>query len=347
MNDDPRSDVINRQYERWVYPEPITDIPAWLDNNWQWFDPSHASPILWPDRGHKPEMDILIAGCGTSQAAVFAFTNPDAKVVGVDISQASLDHQRFLKDKYGLDNLELHLLPIEELPKLGRRFDLVVSTGVLMVTADPLAGMKALAECVRQDGAVAIMVYSKYGRFGVTLLQSVFRDLGLGQTEESVGMVRLATSLLGADHPARSYIKIAPDLTYDAGLVDTFLIERELTYSVDECLELIEGAGLVFQTWLLNSPYYAHELVGGPNEFYSAINALPEAKQWSVMDRFRATNGCHFFVACRPDRPKKSYSIDFASAEALNYVPLFRHNCGLEGNQAFRPGYRLALSPIR
>lgn len=290
-------------------------------------------------------MDILIAGCGTSQAAVFAFTNPDAKVVGVDISQASLDHQRFLKDKYGLDNLELHLLPIEELPKLGRRFDLVVSTGVLMVTADPLAGMKALAECVRQDGAVAIMVYSKYGRFGVTLLQSVFRDLGLGQTEESVGMVRLATSLLGADHPARSYIKIAPDLTYDAGLVDTFLIERELTYSVDECLELIEGAGLVFQTWLLNSPYYAHELVGGPNEFYSAINALPEAKQWSVMDRFRATNGCHFFVACRPDRPKKSYSIDFASAEALNYVPLFRHNCGLEGNQAFRPGYRLALSP--
>lgn len=345
MNDDPRSDVINRQYERWVYPEPITDIPAWLDNNWQWFDPSHASPILWPDRGHKPEMDILIAGCGTSQAAVFAFTNPDAKVVGVDISQASLEHQRFLKDKYGLDNLELHLLPIEELPKLGRRFDLVVSTGVLMVTADPLEGMKALAECVRQDGAVAIMVYSKYGRFGVTLLQSVFRDLGLGQTEESVGMVRLATSLLGADHPALSYIKIAPDLTYDAGLVDTFLIERELTYSVDECLELIEGAGLVFQTWLLNSPYYAHELVGGPNEFYSAINALPEAKQWSVMDRFRATNGCHFFVACRPDRPKKSYSIDFASAEALNYVPLFRHNCGLEGNHAFRPGYRLALSP--
>ena len=142
-------------------------------------------------------MDILIAGCGTSPAAVFAFTNPDAKVVGVDISQASLDHQRFLKDKYGLDNLELHLLPIEELPKLGRRFDLVVSTGVLMVTADPLAGMKALAECVRQDGAVAIMVYSKVRPIRVTLLQSVFRDLGLGQTEESVGMVRLATSLLG------------------------------------------------------------------------------------------------------------------------------------------------------
>lgn len=344
MGNDPKSDVINRQYERWTYPEPITDIPEWLKNNWQWYDPSHASPILWPDRPSRSGLDILIAGCGTNQAAVFAYTNPDAKVVGVDISQASLDHQRFLQDKYGLDNLELHLLPIEELPTLGRQFDLVVSTGVLMVMADPSAGMKALAECVRPDGAVAIMVYAKYGRSGVTLLQSVFRDLGLGQDEESVAMVRLATSLLGPDHPVRSYFKIAPDLTYDAGLVDTFLIGRELTYSVDDCLELIEGAGLVFQTWLMNSPYYAHQFFDAPNDFYSAINALPDATQWSVMDRFRATNGCHFFVACRPDRPKESYLIDFASGEALDYVPVFRKNCGFEGNAISRPGWRMPLS---
>ena len=68
-------------------------------------------------REYKPDLDILIAGCGTNQAAVFAFTNPDAKVVAVDISQPSLDHQQYLKDKHGLWNLELHLLPIEELPR--------------------------------------------------------------------------------------------------------------------------------------------------------------------------------------------------------------------------------------
>ena len=70
---DPRSDVINRQYERWTYPEPITDMPTWLTSHWQWYDPTHAHPILWPDRGYRPDMDILIAGCGTNQAAVFAY----------------------------------------------------------------------------------------------------------------------------------------------------------------------------------------------------------------------------------------------------------------------------------
>ena len=137
MSDDPRADVVSRQYERWRYPQPVLDLEEWSVNNWQWFDPSNAHRILWPDREYKPDLDILIAGCGTNQAAMFAYTNPGAKVVAVDVSQPSLDHQQYLKDKHGLWNLELHLLPIEELPTLGLEFDLIVSTGVLMVLADP------------------------------------------------------------------------------------------------------------------------------------------------------------------------------------------------------------------
>src|SRR5690242_15561037 len=175
---DPRADVVSRHYERWRYPEPIRDLESWSVNNWQWFDPSHAHRMLWPDREPRADVDILIAGCGTNQAAAFAYTNPAAKVVGVDISQPSLDHQQYLKDKHGLANLELRLLPIEELPTMGRDFDLVVCTGVLMVMAEPLAGMKALAQCVRPDGAIGVMVYASYGRIGVELLLALFRDLG-------------------------------------------------------------------------------------------------------------------------------------------------------------------------
>src|ERR1700752_556115 len=99
---DPRADVVSRQYERYRYPQPIQDLQAWVRNNWQWFDPVHAHRILWPDREYKPDLDILIAGCGTNQAAVFAYTNPAARVVGVDVSQSALDHEQYLKDKHGL-----------------------------------------------------------------------------------------------------------------------------------------------------------------------------------------------------------------------------------------------------
>ena len=171
MSDDPRSDVVVRQYERWRYPRPIQDLEAWVANNWEWFDPSRAHRVLWPDREYKPDLDILIAGCGTNQASVFAYNNPDAKVVAVDISQPSLDHQQYLKDKHGLWNLELHLLPIEELPTLGLDFDLIVSTGVLHHMASPPAGIEALKACLRPDGAIGLMLYAKYGRIGVEVLR--------------------------------------------------------------------------------------------------------------------------------------------------------------------------------
>ena len=264
MNTDPRADVVSRHYERWRYPQPIPDLEAWAVNGWQWFDPSHAQPMLFPGREYKPDLDILIAGCGTNQAAMFAYMNPTSKVVAVDISQPSLDHQQYLKDKHALSNLELHLLQIEELPTLGLDFDLVVCTGVLMVMANPVEGMKALGECVRPDGAIGVMVYAKYGRIGVELLLSMFRDLGLGQDDASVQMVKETLALLSPDHPFQSYRKIAPELEFDTALVDTFLHRRDRSYTVDECIDLVTSAGLVFQDWFHQVPVLSTRIIWCP-----------------------------------------------------------------------------------
>ncbi len=345
MADDPRADVVTHQYERWRYPQPIDDLEAWVADNWEWFDPVHAHRILWPDREYKPDLDILIAGCGTNQASVFAYTNPAARVVAIDVSQPSLNHQQYLKDKYGLWNLELNLLPIEEVSSLGLDFDLVVSTGVLHHLADPLAGMKALGSCLRQDGALAVMLYAKYGRIGVELLESVFRDMRLHQDDASVQIVKETIAVLSPDHPVQSYLAIARDLQYsDAALVDTFLHGRQRSYTVDECIELVTSAGLAFQGLLLKAPYYPHDMFAPLNGFYPAVNALPEPKIWSVMERVQAMNACHFFMACRPERPKETYTIDFSAEDSLDYVPIMRMRCGVSGNQLFRPDWTMTLN---
>ena len=344
VNDNPRADVVTRQYERYRYPQPIEDLEIWLANNWEWYDPSHAHRVLWPDREYKRDLDILIAGCGTNQASVFAFMNPDAKVVAVDISQPSLDHQQYLKDKHGLFNLDLHLLPIEELPSLGLDFDLIVSTGVLHHMADPQVGMNAVASCLRRDGAVAIMLYAKYGRAGLELLQSFFRDLGLGQNESSIATVRETLSLLSPDHLVQPYLKMARNMQSDAVLVDTFLHGRERSYTVGDCIELVTTAGLVFQGWFNKAPYYPHELFARPNPLYPVINALPEPALWSAVERLNTVNACHFFMACRSDRPQESYVIDFSTQDSLDYVPLMRMRCGLSGSEIFRPDWRVRLN---
>lgn len=346
-NDDPRADIVARQYERWSYPHPIADLEAWTSVNWEWFDPLQSHRILWPDREYKPDLDILIAGCGTNQAAIFAYTNRAAKVVAVDISQASLGNQQHLKDKYGLANLELHLLPIEELPTLGLDFDLVVSTGVLHHMADPQAGMNALATCLRRDGVVATMLYGRYGRIGVELLESIFRDMEFQQDDASLELVKSALRVTPQHHPVRNYLKKAMDLSSDAALVDTFLHGRQRSYSVEECIDLVTSAGLVFQGWFHKAPYYPHDFFAPDNKFYAAVNALPAIKTWSVMERLEPLNASHLFMACRPDRPKEQYTIDFSGSDCLDYVPLMRTRCGVSGTEIHWPGFRMKPAPLQ
>jgi len=340
---DPRHDVVASQYERWVYPEPIADLPGWLATNWQWFDPSHAHRIFWPDHAYRPDMRILVAGCGTNQAAVIAYTNPSATVVGIDVSESSLAHQHHLQERYGLENLRLQRMPIEEAGQLGDDFDLIISTGVLHHLDDPQTGMNALAEVLRPDGVIAIMLYARYGRIGVELMQALFRDLGLGQDERSLAMVKDVIASLPDEHPVRDYLAIAPDLTFDAGLVDTFLHGRDRSFTVEDCLNLVTSAGLVFQEWFLKSPY---EPSVSANPASAAIALLPDAQRWSVMERINTRNACHFLTACRPERPTSSYRVDPQSLQAVRDIPLMRLRCGLDGNDLVRPGWRLRLDPV-
>jgi SAM-dependent methyltransferase len=345
MSLSPTADIVAQQYTKWAYPEPIVDLPTWLLNNWQWFDPSHSSQIFWPNREPRDDLDILIAGCGTNQAAVIAFNNPRSRVVAVDVSMQSLQHEQFLKEKYSLDNLNLNLLPIEEINSLGKDFDLIISTGVLHHLASPEVGMKSLAGCLRHDGLAAIMLYAKFGRLGVDMMQEVFRAMGLGQDEPSLQRVKQGLAKLPEDHPLTSYTKIAPDLGYDSGLIDTFLHGRERNYTVAQCMDLVVGSGLVFQDLLFKAPYSPPSNSQDP--FWQAVLALPREQQWAVMERIYFRNGCHFFLACRPERDVASYQVDFDAQSVGRVKPVFRYRTRLEGAQVLGPRGVVNLTEVQ
>jgi len=245
-----------------------------------------------------------------------------------------------------LANLELHQLPIERVSSLDRHFDLIITTGVLHHMADPEEGMRALAECLRPEGVLAVMLYANYGRIGVHLMQSVFKDLGLSQDETSLDIVRDALGQLSPLHPLASYLQIAPDLGDDAGIVDTFLHGREQAYTIDECRELVASAGLAFQDVFLKASYYPPSPSASP--FYSAVAAMSREQQWAIMQRINASNACHYFLACRPERATASYAIDFDSTHAMDYVPTFRKGCRPDALTLIRhDDWRLSVTPLQ
>jgi hypothetical protein len=49
-------------------------------------------------------------------------------------------------------------------------------------------------------------------------------------------------------------------------------------------------------------------------------------------------------MACREDRPKESYTIDFSADDSAGYVPMYRKGCGLTDSQIFRSDWRKNLN---
>src|SRR6202011_3266264 len=125
------------------------------------------SLLLWPTDKQRANREILVAGCGTSQAAIHALREPDARVTAIDISETSLRHTRDLQRKYGLRNLDLHRLAIEQVEELGQTFDQIVCTGVLHHLRGPDIGLRSLRNVLAPSGAMHLMVYATYGRTGV------------------------------------------------------------------------------------------------------------------------------------------------------------------------------------
>ena len=83
--------------------------------------------------------------------------SPVAQVTGIDFSATSVRCTEALKRKYNLHNLQVHQLPIERVSDLRTSFDQIVCTGVLHHHAVPDAGLSALREVLKADGAMHLM----------------------------------------------------------------------------------------------------------------------------------------------------------------------------------------------
>src|SRR5262249_17826942 len=151
------------------------------------------------------------AGCGTWQAAKYALCHPSAKVVGIDVSPTSLDETERLKGKYGLSNLKIQNVAIEDVETLDHRFDLIVCTGVLHHLTDPDKGLRALRSVLRPAGAIYLMVYAPYGRAGVYLLQEYCHRLGIGTSPNEIKELATVVKALPPSHPLAALLRRSHD----------------------------------------------------------------------------------------------------------------------------------------
>jgi 2-polyprenyl-3-methyl-5-hydroxy-6-metoxy-1,4-benzoquinol methylase len=316
------ADDVQAFYDRHPYPPPVNDLD---DYGRLWEDQRRRRAdyhLYWPAKPYRDNRSILVAGCGTSQAARHALRQPAARVSGIDVSSTSIRHTEALKDQYNLTNLEIHQLPIERVHELEQRFDKVICTGVLHHLADPDAGLRALRKVLKPDGAMLLMVYATYGRTGIYMLQKYCRRLGVGRSDKEIRDLANTLMALPSGHPLAHLLGEVPDFRSKAGLADALLHPQDRAYTVPQLFDFIDRAGLTFGRWLRQAPYLPRcgDLAKTPHALRLTQLSLPE--QYAAVELLRGTMIRHNVVAYRNDRPGDGQSIRFDDEHWQHYVPI-------------------------
>ena len=309
-------------YDRYPYPPPVDDLDKYRRLGQDRLRRRAEYHLIWPGRPYKEDLSILIAGCGTSQAAKHALRWPEAQVTGIDCSETSVRSTQHLKQKYNLDNLQIHQLAIERVNDLGMRFDRIVCTGVLHHLADPDAGLSALRGVLEPDGAMHLMVYAPYGRAGIYMLQEFCKRIGIHAVDSEIRDLIRALSALPPGHPLETLIRQAPDFRNEAALADALLHPQDRAYSVSQLFDFIAKARLTFGRWVKQAPYSVHCGVITKIPQAARLAGLAPAEQYAAIELFRGTMVRHSLVAYASDKPSGPHQIGFASDDWLTYVPI-------------------------
>ncbi len=311
------SDAVQQFYERYPYPPAIDSLDHYR-SKWQAHQRRVDHHLFWPGMPYRDDHSILIAGCGTSQAAKHALRWPAARVTGIDVSASSVRSTEALKTKHGLSNLEVRQLPIERAGELDTRFDQIVCTGVLHHLVDPASGLRALRAVLAPGGAMHLMVYAPYGRTGVYMLQEFCKRLGITATDDGIRHLVAALSALPPGHPLGTLLHDASDFRDEAALADALLHPQDRAYSVPQLFDLLAQEGLRFGRWVRQAAYSARcgVLAQIPQAPELARLSLPE--QYAAVELFRGTMARHSVVVYGDDHPE----ISFADDAWLGYVPI-------------------------
>jgi len=314
MDKEILSGQVRRQYERYPYPDldPEYDRPQMLVSG-------HLElmcEILWAGRKSTDRLRVLDAGCGTGGPLVaMAMAYPEAHIVGVDFSEQSLKKARRLAEKYNVRNVTFYHKSILQLPELGHQFDFVVSSGVLHHLPEPAAGLEAIGRVLDPQGAVSIMLYGKYGRTGIYMLQQALKIIEESESkkknespENSLDdrRIRFAHRLaqqVPSWHPMAERAKGREmQEGKDSGIVDLLLHANDIPFDVPAVYKMCEDAGMQFYRWLFPLIYNPDSFFDDPYlKIRGKKSGMNPQQQEETAELAHGRNSKHSFFAVGPE----------------------------------------------
>jgi len=188
---------------------------------------------------------ILIAGCGTGQQSIeTALRFSNCRITAIDLSRASLAYASRKTAELQLSNIDYIEADILDLDLLDRKFDLVISTGVLHHMADPVAGWASLCRRLKPNGLMKIALYSERARQDIVHLRDRIAKEGVGT--DAAAMRSFRAALLQDRDALGVGITGANDFYSLSAVRDLLFHVQEHRFTIPQIAHALTQLGLAF-----------------------------------------------------------------------------------------------------
>ena len=315
MSDSQVSAAVAKLYDTYPFPpEPILDEPP-PGYNWRW-NWLAAYNFCTGRKPQKQDIRILDAGCGSGVGTEYlVHLNPQAQVVGIDLSAGTLEVAKKRCQSSGADRVEFHHLSIYDVDKIPGEFELINCVGVLHHLPDPIRGIEALAKKLAPGGLMHIFVYGELGRWEIQLMQKAIALLQgnkKGDYRDGVQVGRQIFASLPENNRIvkREKERWAMENQRDECFADMYVHPQETDYNIDTLFALIEASGLDFVGFSNPSFWQLETLLEKAPELIERAKELSKRELYRLIELLNPEVTHYKFFLSRPPLTKTDWSAD-------------------------------------
>jgi SAM-dependent methyltransferase len=199
---------------------------------------------------------------------------PQARVLAVDISRASLAYARRKSRELGLTNIGYGQADILKLAALDRRFDVIEAVGVLHHLADPATGWRVLLSLLRPHGLMLVGLYSETARQSLKAARSLIAERGYRATAADIRSCREELIQRFGMPPFRDFSSLS-------GCRDLLFNVMEHEFTIPQIAAFIDANALSFLGFTQLPPATAKEF----RQDFPASGAWQELDAWTSFER--------------------------------------------------------------
>jgi 2-polyprenyl-3-methyl-5-hydroxy-6-metoxy-1,4-benzoquinol methylase len=307
---------IRQQFDSAPYPHiPLEDSPK--DNIGLLYFHSLTTPYYQRNQKVIDTKDkvILDAGCGSGyKSLTLALANPDAKVIGVDISEQSVKLAEQRLAYHGIENAEFRVCGVEDLASLGVSFDYINCDELLYLFPSPAAALKSMGSVLKPEGIIRSNLHCAFQRAYLFRAQELFKTMGLMEDNPREMEIEIATETMKALRDivllkARTWDSSYEDEKAEEKMLMNYLFQGDKGYTIRDMFASFTGADLEFVKMVNWHRWNLLDLFKEPDNLpaYWAMS-LPEVSEEDKLYLFELLHPIHRLIDFWCGHPNEAQS---------------------------------------